>query len=104
MPGLHYAQFLVRYGKNWYPYHFFGSWTNYLAKPRLHYPQFSVPYHFLVLGLPKWTTQKSHTGTNFIRAAPKIERSVNGALDTIIYIRLCKKLLEIYPLVNHFNA
>jgi hypothetical protein len=32
---------------------FFGSWTIYLAKPRLHYPQFLVPYHFLVLGLPK---------------------------------------------------
>ena len=23
-----------------------------LAKPRLHYTQFLVPYHFLVLGLP----------------------------------------------------
>ena len=32
---------------------FFGSWTIYLAKPRLHYAQFLVPYHFLVLGLPK---------------------------------------------------
>jgi hypothetical protein len=32
--------------------HFFGSWITYLAKPRLHY---------------------------FIRAVPKIERSVNGA-------------------------
>jgi hypothetical protein len=30
---------------------------------------------FLVLG----PTQKSGTGTNFIRAIPKIERSVNGA-------------------------
>ena len=35
------------------PVPLFGSWTTYLAKPRLHYAQFLVPYHFLVLGLPK---------------------------------------------------
>jgi hypothetical protein len=28
------------------------------AKPRLHYAQFLVPYHFLVLGLPKWVVQE----------------------------------------------
>jgi hypothetical protein len=36
---------------------------------------------FLALGLNRLSkNQKSGTGTNFIRAVPKIERSVNGAL------------------------
>jgi hypothetical protein len=42
-------------------------------KPRLHYARFLVPYHFFGRGT------KSGTGTNFIRAVPKIERSVHGA-------------------------
>ena len=46
-------------------------------KPRLHYAQFLVPYHFFgswttQIGSPRPRNQKSGTGTN--------ERSVNGAL------------------------
>jgi hypothetical protein len=33
----------------------------------------------------QYKNQKSGTGTNFIRAVPKIERSVNGALDELHY-------------------
>ena len=39
-------------------------------KPRLHYARFLVPCHFFGY-------------TNFIRAVPKIERSVNGAIFTL---------------------
>jgi hypothetical protein len=37
------------------PLFWFLDYTH-LAKPHLHYAQFLVPYHFLVLGLPICTT------------------------------------------------
>jgi hypothetical protein len=52
-----------------------------VEKLALHYAHFWYLYHFYpCLGYLQWPrTDKFGSGTNFIRAVPKIERSINGA-------------------------